>query len=294
MSKYIPACLVAALGLFVLVACRAAPTPTSLPPPEPTATSAPTSTATLRPTNTPIPTPTFTPTPPSKVNTGMKGDLTIRGTVRDSAGQVAPKVFVLLSVYGQAGGGDIGRFGQWTAYTDEMGAYAFEQMLKMEEGHYEVWFNGGQEYGKAYENSGYYVDANTIAGHSYVLDVTVYPVTGSALRAVIRYEDVDKSIKDFYADAFRRPETGHMAILRRGAPGKEQYSLGVEYSKIHGSTTEWSGLAGGTYTLSFIFRRLDGVLLECKSPAIEILPGQTKDWEYIIRGCPPVGKAILP
>jgi len=303
--------LAAILLVLTLTACQAIPTSTPAPTSEPTATSTPTntpipststptpapsSTATPRPTSTATSSPasTATPRPPSKVDTGMGGSLSIQGVVRDSFGKTVPNAYVALQVYGARGGWDIGQFGNWGLYTDGTGSYSFDKVVRLESGHYEVWFNGKHEYGKAYENSGYWIDAHEISGNVYVLDVTVHAVTGSAFSGVIQYEDVDGSIKSFYSPPFTQPEPGHLVDLVRGIPDNVEYGIGGEYSRIAGGTTEWPGLAGGMYYLSFTYRRLDGVLVQCNSPAFEIPPGGTKRLEYTIRNCPPSAAPLLP
>jgi hypothetical protein len=137
-------------------------TSTATPTLTSTATPTPTRTRTATPTPTPEPTPTPTstakPGPVGKVDTGMGGSLSIQGVVRDSFGNIAPDVYVFLEVYRQKGGGTIGRLGKWGLYTDETGFYSFNNLVRLEQGgRYEVWFNGHHEYGKVYENSGYYI-----------------------------------------------------------------------------------------------------------------------------------------
>ena len=224
----------------------------------------------------------------------MGGNLTIQGVVRDDLGNAAPNVFVQISVYGQAGGWDIGKFGDWFLYTDGQGSYSFKNLRRLERGHYEVWFNGKQEYGKVYENRGTWIAENEISGGIYTLNATVYPVTGSALVAVIQYHDVDGSLKNFYSPTFPQPDPGHLLALIRGTPDKMEYGIGCEYGKITGNTVEWRNLAGGTYYLAFDYRRLDGVLVHCTSPSFEISPGETKHFEYTIQECPPVNDSTLP
>jgi len=222
--------------------------------------------------------------------------LSIKGVVKDDQGNVAPGVSVQLTVYGQAGGFDIGVFGNWFLYTDEKGDYSFMNLLRLERGHYEVWFNGGKEYGKVFENSGYYIQDNEISVDTCLLNVIVHPVTGSTFSGVVQYQDVDDSIKSFYSPAFPKSEPGHVLSIVRGTPNKPEYNIGAEYYKITGNTTEWQGLAGGTYFLEFTYRRMDGVLVNCKSPSFEIPPGQTRHFEYTIQDCPPVpvSEPVLP
>jgi len=304
MNKQIWTLAAVALLVLVLVACQATPTPTPAPTSEPTATSTQTSTATPIPTSTatPVPTSTATPRPTStatpwpsgKVDTGMGGSLTIRGVVRDDSGKAVPNAYVVLTVYGARGGWDIGQFGKWGLYTDGTGSYSFDKVVRLESGHYEVWFNGEHEYGKVYENSGYGIEAHQISGNVHVLNVTVHAVTGSAFSGAIQYEDVDGSIKSFYSPPFTHSEPGHLMSLRRGIPGNTEYGIGGEYCEIAGGTVEWHGLAGGTYYLSFTYRRLDGVMVNCNSPVFEIPPGGTKRLEYTIRNCPPSAEPVLP
>ena len=304
--------LAAILLAFILAACKATPTftlvPTSKPtttatqvlPPTPTSRPMPTFTpiSTLTPTSAPtataMPTQTIPPFPVGEVDTGMGGNLSIQGVARDDHGNAAPNVFVQLSVYGQGAGWDIGKFGDWFLYTDEQGSYSFKNLRRLARGHSEVWFNGLQEYGKVYENIGYGIAENEIRGDIYTLNVTVHKVTGSALVAVIQYQDVDGSLKNFYSPAFSGPEPGHLLSLNRGTPGKMEYGIGSQYGNITGNTVEWRNLAGGTYYLTFQYRRLDGVLVECMGPSFEISPGETKHFEYTIQDCPPVNEPVLP
>jgi len=294
------------------VACRATPTPTVVPTSAPTATSTPANTATSVPTSTvtPVPTRTATPTPthtatptptntatpwPSgKLDTGMGGNLTIRGVVTDDSGKPVSNVYVTLTVYGARGGFDIGRFAHWGLYTDETGSFSFDKIVRLESGHYEVWFNGEHEYGKAYENRGSYIEAHQISSDVYVLNVTVHTVTGSVFSGAIQYEDVDGSIKSFYSPPFTQSEPGHVIELFRGPPDNIEYGIGSEYGRIVDGTVEWPGLAGGIYRLKFTYRRLDGVLVRCDSPAFEIPSGSTKRLEYTIRNCPPSAEPVLP
>jgi len=217
--------------------------------------------------------------PVGEVDTGMGGNLSIRGVVRDSSGTVAPDVYVTITVYEEGGGGSIGQLWDWGLFTDETGAYAFNNLLRVEGGHYEVWFNGRQEYGKVYENSGYHISENEISGDVYLLDVTVHPVTGSAFFGVIQYEDADGAIENFLSGPLG-PD--HFIELNRGTSAHHEYSIGSEYLTNDGSTVYLSGLAGGTYHLIFQYRRSDGVWVGCTSPSFEILPGETKQFDYII------------
>ncbi len=276
--------------LTVLTSCGVVSTsapPTATPASTDTATPVPTSTATRRPTSTATPW-------PSKVDTGMGGSLTIGGVVKDNFGKTVPNAYVVLVVYGAKGGWDIGQFAKWGLYTDETGSYSFDKIVRLESGHYELWFNGEHEYGNAYENSGYHIQAHEIRSNVHVLNVTVHAVTGSVFSGIIQYEDVDGSIKGFYSPPFTQSEPGHFIELFRGNPDNIEYPIGGQYGKISGETIEWSGLAGGIYHLKFTYRRLDGVLVRCNSPAFEIPSGGTKLLEYTIRNCPPSAESVLP
>jgi hypothetical protein len=294
MNKSIGSVFLALVLLTVSSSCSAVPT--STPPtvpiqPTDTVTPVPTSTATPRPT--PTPTITATPWPSGRMDTGMNGTLSIQGVVKDDLGKAVPNAYVTLSVYGAKGGWDIGQFARWGLYTDGTGSYSFDKVVRLESGHYEIWFNGDHEYGKAYENSGYYIEAHKIESDVRILDVTVHPITGSVFSGIIQYEDVDGTIKGFYSPPFTKSEPGHFIELFRGNPDNMEYPIGSEYGRINGGTIEWSGLAGGTYFLKFTYRRLDGVLVNCHSPSFEIPPGETKDLEYTIRNCPPSSEPLL-
>jgi hypothetical protein len=217
--------------------------------------------------------------PIGKVDTGMEGSLSIRGVVRDSSGAVAPDVYVAVTVYREGGGGDIGQLWNGDLLTDDAGAYAFDNLLRVEGGHYEVWFNGRKEYGRVYENSGYHISETEISGDTYLLNVTVHPVTGSAFAGVIQYEDADGATKNYLS---RPLGPGRFIELSRGTSAKHEYSIGSEYFTHDGSTIYLSGLAGGTYHLIFQYIRSDGVRVGCTSPSIEIPPGETKQFDYTI------------
>jgi hypothetical protein len=290
MKKSIVSVFLALVLLTISLGCGVVST--SVPP---TVSVLPTDTATPIPTSTatPMPTITATPWPSGSMDTGMNGSLSIQGIVKDSLGKAVPNAYVTLSVYGAKGGWDIGQFARWGLYTDETGSYSFDKVVRLESGHYEIWFNGDHEYGKAYENSGYYIEAHEIKSDVRILDVTVHAVTGSVFSGAIQYEDVDGSIKGFYSPPFTQAEPGHFIELVRGNPDNIEYRIGGEYGKISGGTIEWSGLAGGIYHLKFTYRRLDGVLVRCTSPAFEIPPGETKHLEYTIHNCPPSAEPIL-
>jgi hypothetical protein len=238
--------------------------------------------------------------PIGEVDAGMGGNLSIRGVVRDSSGTVAPDVYVAVTVYREGGGGVIGQLWNGDLLTDEAGAYAFNNLLRVEGGHYEVWFNGRQEYGRMYENSGYYIieeisgDVHLLfegyrrshfayyhdeSGDVYSLDVTVHPVTGSAFSGVIRYEDADGATKNYFASPLG-PD--HRIELNRGtSPADHEYTIGEDFTS-DGSKGYLDGLAGGTYYLIFQYRRPDGVWVDRTSPSFEILPGEIKQYDYTI------------
>jgi len=199
--------------------------------------------------------------------------------VRDSSGAAASNVYVTLTVYEAGGGGDKGQLWNGEMFTDGAGAYVFNNLLRVEGGHYEVWFNGRQEYGRVYENSGYYIFTNEISGDVHLLNVTVHPVTGSAFSGVIQYEDADGVTKNFLSVPLG-PD--HFIELNRGTSTNPEYTIGSEYLTNDGSRAYLSGLAGGTYYLIFQYRRSDGVRVETTSPSIEILSGETKQFDYTI------------
>lgn len=285
--KYLGISILSLLTLLTVM-CRLPSRATPAPILEPTATSLPVSTA------TPVITNTDTTAPDGMLEPGIGGPLSIRGTVRDAAGRIVPNVHVLLQVYGAEGGWDIGQFAHLELITDETGFYSFDDVVGLESGHYEIWFNGGQEYGKLYESSGYYIEAENVTGNPYILDVTVHAVTNSVFSGVIQYEDVDGAIRSFYSPPFMKPEPGHSIELFRGGPEQPEYGLGGEYARFENGMIEWSGLAGGTYHLLFNFRLSNGVLVQCTSPAFEILPGETKHMDYTIQDCPPSTIPVLP
>jgi hypothetical protein len=238
----------------------------------------------------------------------MGGSLSIQGVVRDSSGDVASDVYVAIAVYAggvdwepETDGSGLRVLGEWDIYTDETGSYSFNNLMKVEEGHYQVWFNGGREYGKVYENSGYYIvneksgdvhvlsdaDGRPDFGHHhdgsgdiYSLDVTVHPVTGAALVAVIDYKDADGAIKNYFSEPLGPDRFIELNRLSDSIdPG---YTIGADYFTSDGSKGHLGGLAGGTYVLVFQFVRSDGVATGHTSPAFEIDPGETKRFEYTI------------
>jgi hypothetical protein len=218
------------------------------------------------------------------VDTDMGGNLSIRGVVRNSSGTVASDVYVTVTAYREGGGGDIGQLWDGAILTDEAGAYAFSNLLRVEGGHYEVWFNGRQEYGRVYENSGYYINEHEISDDTYILNVTVHPVTGSGFAGVIQYEDADGTTKNYLSSPLG-PD--RFIELSRGTSANLEYRIGSEYFTDDGSKIYLSGLACGTYYLTFQYTRSDGVRVECTSPSIEVAPGETKQFDYTIplRSC---------
>jgi hypothetical protein len=251
------------------------------------------------------PTPTATPRPTGEVDTGMGGNLSVQGVVRDTSGNVAPDVYVIITafeegVYWDTTGSGYRQLGGWDLYTDETGSYSFNNLKQVEGGHYQVWFNSGQEYGKVYESSGYYIIKETSgdvhllgegssrshfayhhdeSGDVYSLDVPVHPVTGSAFSGVIRYQDADGATRNYFASPLG-PD--HRIELNRGtSPADYEYTIGGDFTS-DGSKGYLSGLAGGTYYLIFQYIRSDGAGVECTSPSIKIPPGETKQFDYTI------------
>jgi hypothetical protein len=267
------------------------------------AAAAPACGGTASPTSEPI----ATPRPIGTLDTGMGGSLSVQGVVRDSSGDVASDVRVAITVYEggvywepETGGSGDRLLGEWNIYTDETGSYSFDNLTNVEDGHYQVWFSGGQERGKVYENGGYYIvneksgDVHVLSdgdprpdfghthdgsGDTYSLNVTVHPVTGSALVAVIQYEDTDGATKNYFSKPLgpdRRIE-----LNRATSPADPGYTIGDCFTS-DGSEGYLNGLAGGTYYLIFQFIRSDGVATGHTSPAFEIGPGETKRFEYTI------------
>jgi len=253
----------------------------------------------------PTPEPIATPQPTANLDTGMGGSLSIRGVVRDSSGDVASDVHVAVTVfeggvYWETGGSDYRELGGWEIYTGETGSYSFDNLKKVEDGHYQVWFNGGPEYGKKYESSGYYIineksgdvhllsDVETRShfgyhndesGDIYTLDVTVHPVTASTLVAVIDYEDADGAIKNYFSKPLGPDH--RIELNRATVPADPGYTIGDNFTS-DGSEGTLNGLAGGTYYLVFQFIRSDGVATTHTGPAFDIAPGETKRFEYTI------------
>jgi hypothetical protein len=221
---------------------------------------------------------TNAPLPTVEVGTGATGDFSIRGIVTDSSGAVVSGVYVTVTVFEEGGGWDVGVV--WYGggvYTDDSGAYAFDHLPRVEAGTYEVWFNGRQEYGRAYENSGYYLFPRDMPGDAYTLNATVYPVSGSAFVGTIQYEDADGTISNYLSSPLG-PD--HFVALNRGTDTSHEYSIGFEYLTYEGGQVHANGLAGGTYYLSFQHRRSDGTWIEGTSPSFQILPGETTQFDY--------------
>lgn len=220
---------------------------------------------------------TSTPAPTEEVGAGATGDFSIRGIVTDSSGAVASGVYVTVTVYEEGGGWDMGQVWDGGVYTDDTGAYAFDHLPSVEAGTYEVWFNGRQEYGRAYENSGYYLRPSDIPGDAYALNATVYPVSGSAFVGTIQYEDADGTISNYLSSPLG-PD--HFVGLDRGTDASHEYSIGFEYLTYEGGQVHANGLAGGTYYLFFQHRRSDGTWTEATSPSFQIPPGETTQFDY--------------
>jgi hypothetical protein len=238
----------------------------------------------------------------------MGGSLSIQGVVTDTFGIVAPNVRIQLTVleetvFWDKTGSGYHQLGEWILYTDQTGYYSFDNLPKVEKGHYEVWFSV-REY--EYEESGYYIleggsarllyigggnsgtrlDSSQDNGrYTYTLDVTVHRVTSSTLCAAIQYKDADGVIKNYFSKSLG-PD--HRIELNRGT----NHPAGHEYTISDGFTSDGSqaclrGLAGGTYYLVFQYIKSDGTAAECASPAFEIPPGETKQFEYTLQDCSP-------
>jgi hypothetical protein len=217
--------------------------------------------------------------PIGQVDAGMGSNLSIRGFLRDGEGTVAPDVYVTLTAY--RGGVDepMGQLWDGSVLTDETGGYAFDNLPRVEGGHYQIWLNSPQEYEKVYEDSGHYINEDEISGDTYLLNITVHPVTGSAFSGVIQYEDADGTTRNFLSNP---PGTGPFIELNRGTGGDHEYTVGSGYDTDDDSTVYFGGLAGGTYYLIIQYRRSDGVRIGCSSPSFEIPPGKTKQLDYTI------------
>ena len=289
---------------LVLAGCAGTlPGPTATPTPfPPTATFTP-----VPPTVTPEPTAIATRESTGKLDTGRGGSLTIQGVVRDIFGNPAPNI-VHLAVFQEAVFWDITgskghhRLGEWYLYTDKTGSYSFNNVPRVEKGHYQVWFAEGLY---QYEESGYFIEevggvhllfigggnSRTRLAYShdkdryvYTLDVTVHPVTNSALCAAIQYKDADGVIKNYLSESLGPV---HRMELNRGTshPDGHEYTISEAFVS-DGRQACLHGLAGGRYYLIFQYIRSDGRAVECASPAFEILPGETKQFEYTIQDCP--------
>ena len=107
----------------------------------------------------------------------------------------------------------------------------------------------------------------------------MHPVTGSAFSGGIQYEDSDGTTKNYLS---RPLGSDHFIELNRGTSTDREYTIGAEYLTSNGSRVYVNGLAGGTYYLIFQYRRSDGVWVDRTSPSFEILPGETKRFDYTI------------
>ena len=228
--------------------------------------------------------------------------------MRDTFGNVAPNVPVHLTVleetvFWDITGSGYHRLGGWNLYTDKTGSYSFNNLPRVEKGHYQVWFSG-REY--EYEESGYYImevggvhllfigggNSRTHFGYYhdqgryiYTLDVTVHRVTNSALCAAIQYKDADGVIKNYLS---KRLGPNHRIELNRGTshPAGHEYTIRDDFTS-DGRKACLRVLAGGTYYLIFQYIRSDGIGVECVSPSFEISSGETKQFEYTIQDCTP-------
>ena len=217
--------------------------------------------------------------PIGKVDTGMGGSLTIRGTVRDSSEAVAPDVYVSLTAYLGNVGEDIREVWNGKVITDEAGEYAFNNLPRVMEGHYQVWFSSPQGFERMYEGSGYYINENEIRSSTYSLNITVHPVTGSALSGVIQYEDTDGVTKNYLSSPI---DPDHFIELNRGTADNIEYTVGFEGTIEDGGAMYIGNLAGGTYYFIFQYTRSDGVRVGCESPSIIIPTGKIKQFDYTI------------
>ena len=216
--------------------------------------------------------------PIGEIDTGMGGNLSIRGVVRDSSGAVVPYINVSGSVYKEGGGGEFGHLWNGELLTDETGAFAFNNLLRAKGGWYEVWFNNPQGDERTYEESGYYFEEREIIGDTHLLNVTVYPVTGSAFYGTIQYEDADGVTKNYLSSP---PGPDRFIDINRGTGDNQVYIVGEPISD-DGNAIYFSNLAGGTYYLLIRLITSDGVLVFCHSPSFEIPPGETKQFDYTI------------
>jgi len=236
----------------------------------------------------------------------MGGSLSIQGVVKDTFGNVVPYVPVHLTVkeetvFWDKTGGSYHLLGDWDLHTDETGSYSFNNLTKVEKGHYTVWLSEGKN---EYEESGYYIlegggahllfigggnsrthfsTSHDQGGYTYTFDVTVHRVTNSALCAAIQYLDVDGVIKNYLSESLG-PD--HRIELNRGTshPNGHEYTITDAFTS-DGHKACLGGLAGGTYYLLFQYIRSDGMGVTCVTPSFEILPGETKQFEYTIQDC---------
>jgi hypothetical protein len=249
--------------------------------------------------------PPTVPVPPTDTAT-TSGSLSIQGVVMDASGNVAPNVPIQLTILEETviwdkTGSEYHRLGEWNLYTDNTGTYSFDNLPKVEKGHYEVWFSGDE-----YEESGYYImeeggahllfigggnsrthfDYSENNGrYTYTLDVTVHRVTEAALCAAIQYKDADGVIKNYFSESLG-PD--HRIEINRGTshPAGHEYTLSEGFTS-DGNQACMQGLAGGTYYLLFQYIKSDGAAVTCVSPSFEIPPAETKQFEYMIQNCSP-------
>jgi len=100
----------------------------------------------------------------------MGGDLEVNGVVYDNQNNMVSNVFVNAEAYSFGGGGDEGVLGSWGFYTDRNGKYSSRNFDRDNIGHIELRFNGGEEYGKEYENCGYYfINVSSYSEEIYTL-----------------------------------------------------------------------------------------------------------------------------
>lgn len=214
-----------------------------------------------------------------EIDTKMGGDLEVNGIVHDNQDNVVSNVFVRASAYSPGGGGDEGTLGNWELYTDTNGKYAFKNFNRDIIGHIELWFNGGEEYGKEYENCGYnFLDVNTYYDYIYTLDIVVYPVTESGIKGDIKFVDSDGVTKNLveWPDSFIGLERG--SNLTTG----HEYSIGSEYGEIIDGKIRYTGLAGGTYFFVFHFNKSNGNYVDENSDPILIPEGEILNYQYTV------------
>ncbi|MFZ5916046.1 MAG: FecR family protein [Chloroflexota bacterium] len=217
--------------------------------------------------------------PIGQVDAEMDGKLAIRGVVKDSLGAVAPDVYMTLTAYRERVDGPTEWLWDESVFTDETGEYAFNNLSRVKGGQYQIWLYSPQEYDQVYEDSGYYINENEIIGDTYVLNIMVHPVTGSAFSGVIRYQDANGTTKNLLSNP---PGTDLFIELNRVTDNNTEYTVGSGYDIDDGNTVYFGGLAGGTYYLIIQYTKPDGVRIGCVSPFFEISPGETKQFDYII------------